>query len=266
MDYKYTGIILSKINVGETDRIYTIYTKEAGKVRFLGKGVRKPNAKLAGSLEPLTLSEIFVAKSQGMGKITGAIVLENFSRIKTDVDILNKINYVLKIFGKIIAEQEQDKNVFEILEGFLKSLNKLAGGKGNENKTDILVLGFLFKLLSEMGYQLEVEKCVQCQENLKPENNYFSAARGGILCQNCRAAEEKQIHSHTKNIEFSNTGYFSSSASKEYSGVGVKISSESIKLIRIILKNKIENLIKLQVGQKDINNLKIIMQETVSWL
>lgn len=237
MDYKYTGIVLSKINVGETDRIYTIYTKEAGKVRFLGKGVRKPNAKLAGSLEPLTLSEIFVAKSQGMGKITGAIVSENFYKIKTDIDILNKINYVLKIFSRVIVEQEQDKNVFEILEGFLKSLNKLAGAKGTENKSDILVLGFLFKLLGEMGYQMEVEKCVQCQEKLKPENNYFSATRGGVLCQNCHAVEEKRI----------------------------KISSESIKLIRIILKNKIENLTKLQVAQKDINNLKVIMQETINW-
>lgn len=238
MDYKYTGIVLSKINVGETDRIYAIYTKEAGKSRFLGKGVRKPNAKLAGSLEPLTLAEIFVAKSQGMGKITGAIVLENFYKIKTNIDVLNKINYVFKIFNKIVAEQEKDGDIFEILESFLKSLDKLAGEKMIEDKADILVLGFLFKLLSEMGYQTEVEKCAQCREKLKPENNYFSATRGGVLCQNCHAVEEKRI----------------------------KISSESIKLIRIILKNKIENLTKLQVAQKDINNLKIIMQETINWV
>ena len=36
MEYKYTGIILNKRDVGETDRIYSIYTLEGGKIRMQG--------------------------------------------------------------------------------------------------------------------------------------------------------------------------------------------------------------------------------------
>lgn len=238
MDYKYTGIIMNKRNVGETDRLYTIYTEESGKVRFLGKGVRKPNAKLAGSLEPTTLAEIFVAKSRGMGKITGAIIAENFLGLKSNLEALSRINQIFRIFERVISEQEQDKEIFEILLGFMRGLDRLSKEEKSEDKMDLLMLGFVFKLLSATGYRLEVEKCVSCESRLQPENNYFSAGKGGVLCQKCHRQENKRI----------------------------KISSESIKLIRIFLKNKIDNLTKLQVAQKDMNNLKVIAQEALNWL
>jgi len=238
MDYKYTGIILNKKNVAETDRIYTVYTREAGKIRVLGKGVRKPNAKLAGSLESMTMAEIFVAKSRGMGKITGAIVLDNFLGIKASLDALDRVGDIFKIFGKIMAEQEKDEQIFEILADLLTSMDKLSAEKSSGGKMDILSLGFLFKLLGEMGYRLEVDKCVNCGTKLQPENNYFSPAKGGVLCDKCHVTENKRF----------------------------KISPESIKLIRIFLKNKIENLTKIKVSQKDVNNLKVIVQESINWL
>lgn len=228
---------MNKKNVGETDRIYTIYTLEAGKIRILGKGVRKPNAKLAGSLEPITLAEIFVAKSKGMGKITGAIPLENFSKIKSDFDALEKVYDAFVIFSKIIADQEKDKEVYEIFLSFLFGLEKISGEE-NKAKMEVSTLGFFFKLLFQMGYGLEVNNCVHCGKKLEPDNNLFSASRGGILCRDCQSFENKRI----------------------------KISPESIKLIRIFLKNKIGSLTKLQVSQKDLNNLKVVVQESFNWI
>jgi len=238
MDYKYNAIILEKRDVGEADRLYTFYAKESGRTKALGKGVRRPNAKLAGNLEPITQSEIFIAKSRGLGKITGAISVENFPHIKTDIEALEKIGAVFKVFNKIVGEQEQDENIFAILLGFLKGMEKLSSEENGANKMDILVLGFLFKLLSEMGYRLEVERCVHCAKKLEPADNYFSPAKGGVLCRDCHQQESKRI----------------------------KISPEAIKLIRIFLKNKMESLAKLQVAQKDVNNLKIVAQEAVNWL
>jgi DNA repair protein RecO (recombination protein O) len=236
MDFKYNAIILSKRDVGEADRIYTFYTREAGKVRALGKGVRKPNAKLAGGLEPITQAEIFVAKSHGMGKITGSIVENSFPGIKNNLDLLERVFYVFKILERIIAEQEKDEKIFELLVGFLRGMEKTEGQK---DKTEIITLGFLFKVLGELGYQLEMGACVNCGKKLKPvEHNYFSISRGGVLCGDCQHLENKRI----------------------------KVSNESIKLIRIFLQNKLENLAKLKVSSADINNLRLIAQEAVNWL
>ena len=60
MEYKYTSIILDKKDVGETDRIYSFYTLEGGKIQSLAKGVRKSGAKLAGSLENFLFAGVIV--------------------------------------------------------------------------------------------------------------------------------------------------------------------------------------------------------------
>ena len=234
MDYKYQGIVLNKRDIGEVDRIYTIYTLEAGKIRVLGKGVRKPNAKLAGNLESITQAEIFISRNRGMGKITGSIAINNFTEIKTNLNSINRVFYVFKILAKIISEEEKDPLIFNLLETYLIGIEKFGE---EENKADILTLGLLFKILSEMGYRLEVEKCVHCEKRLLLENNYFSVSRGGILCHACQKFEQKKII----------------------------VSNESIKLIRIFLQNKIENLIKLKVSQQEINRLKIILNEATNW-
>jgi DNA repair protein RecO (recombination protein O) len=190
---------------------------------------------LAGNLESITQAEIFLAKNRGMGKITGAIAINNFANIKTDLNKVNKAFYVFKILIQLISDEEKDEKVFQLLEKYLIILNNLTD---EENKADILTLGLLFKILDEMGYRLEVEKCVHCEKKLLLENNYFSISRGGVLCAGCFQLENKKM----------------------------LVSNESIKLIRIFLQNKLENLIKLKVAQIDIDRLKIILSEAVNWV
>lgn len=235
MEYKYTGIILNKKDVGEVDRIYTIYTLEAGKIRVLGKGVRKPNAKLAGNLESITQAEIFLAKSRGMGKITGSIAIDSFANIKTNLDLVNKVFYVFKIIARLISDEEKDEKIFRLLEKYLAVMDGLSG---EEDRADIITIGLLFKILDEMGYRLEVERCVHCEKKLILEKNYFSIARGGILCAKCFQFENKKI----------------------------PVGNESIKLIRIFLQNKLENLIKLKVSRQEINRLHVVLGEALNWV
>lgn len=240
MDYKYHGIILSKRDLAEVDRVYTIYTQEAGKIRIIGKGVRKSNAKLAGSLEPVTYAEIFAARGQGIGKITGAIPVENFPAIKSDFELLERVFRTFRILQKIISEEEKDENFFQLFLEYLQTMDNL--GENSEEKklqkAEILTLGFLIKFLDQMGYRVEVRQCMECGEKLKPLGNFFSASRGGMLCQSCAKSEPQKI----------------------------SIGAESIKIIRIFLTNRLKSLIKLQISQKDLNNVKIIVWNNLDWI
>ena len=111
MEYKYTGIILGKRDIGEADRIYSIYTLEAGKIQAKAIGVRRLNAKLAGHLETATLAEIFVAKTRGIGKITGAAALNYFGGIKKNLEAVSKVLLAFSRLNKIIFEQEKDEKI-----------------------------------------------------------------------------------------------------------------------------------------------------------
>lgn len=237
MDYKYHGIILSKNDIAETDRIYNIYTLESGKIRALGKGTRNPNAKLAGSLEPATYSEIYVSRTRGMGKITGAIVSDNFSVLKSDFESLAEIFRVFGIVEKIITNEEKDEAVFELLLEYLKILEKIVL-KGEKEKIGIVTLGFIFKLLDFSGYGMNTDNCARCNKKLLPEDNFFSARSGGFFCPKCATNGERRI--------------------------GTK--SAAIKLIRIFLSNKISNFGKISASAEIIKNSKNVADEMMRWI
>lgn len=237
MEYKYTGIILDKRDVGETDRIYSIFTLENGKIRVLAKGVRKANAKLAGFLENFTLAEIFIAKSQGMGKITGSIVVDSFGEIRKNLNILRDAFGAVKIFNKLTKEENEDQRIFELLKNYLETLDDLALQK-KEEKTEVVFLGFLFKLFEELGYKIEINDCLECGGKIKEGNNFFDPKQGGIICEKCSSK----------------------------SGGKIKINSNSIKIIRIFFQNSIKSLVKMKTDQKDLNNLEIIIREFLKWI
>jgi DNA repair protein RecO (recombination protein O) len=237
MEFKYQGIILGKIKIGETDRIYTVYTRESGKVRLVAKGVRKPNAKLAGNLEPITYGEIFLAKGKGKGNITGAISLDNFLALKENISALEKTFYILRVFSSLIEEGEKDEKVFSLLLNYLKTLDGLSAKKETEEKMEILTFGFVFKLLHLLGYGFEMKKCVVCGGSLQSGENFFSGEKGGALCPKCFVFERGKV----------------------------KISDEAIKFVRIFLENKIENLEKIKAEKRSLDNLKIITNEAVRW-
>lgn len=237
MDFKYNGIILGKKDVGETDRIYTILTLEEGKIKALGKGARRPNARLAGHLEPITYSEILIARSKGVGKLTSSITIENFSKIKSDLEFLKDVSYAFGVLDKIVLENENDPKIFELTRSYLSALEKLPENKKN-GKKEILTLGFLFKLLNQSGYQIETGICINCGKKLVPDNNYFSSMDGGILCENCQKSKDRKI----------------------------LIEKESIKFLRIFQKNKIMSLMKLSASAERIGNLQAILEDFLQWI
>jgi DNA repair protein RecO (recombination protein O) len=231
MEHKYTAIVLQKRDINETDRIYTFYTLEQGKVVSIARGVRKPQAKLAGGLENFNLVDLHIVRSRGLGNIKGVIVENNFSQLRQNLDVLQTIFQVVKIFNSLIGEDEPDKEIFNLLLQYLQT--------GNENPDKILLLslGFQFKLLDLLGYRMEVACCVYCRDKIFAGQNYFSAKHGGILCEKCSAKTQNKII----------------------------ISTNAIKIIRIFLQNNLKSLIKLQVKTKDSNEVRAVLRDFLRW-
>lgn len=236
MDYKYTGIILGKVDIGETDRIYTAYTLEAGKIRAIAQGVKKSQAKLAGHLENFILTDLTVIKKRGMGRITGSIAENNFSQIRNDLSALEKVFRAINIFNRLIVMEEKDERVFNVLKEFLEALDKTVLEKNNS--IDILFYGFLFKLFDLLGYKIEAGLCVSCASPLSEKENYFNAELGGMLCQKC---------------------------SPEFSGK-IKINKNTIKVIRIFGKNRLISLAKLRINKEELRDLESISNDFLGWI
>lgn len=233
MNYDYTAIILSKIDVRETDRIYTLYTREAGIVKAVAAGVRKSQSKLAGNLENFNLAHICVVRNKGLGKITGSIVENNFQLIKENYEILNIVFETINIFQKIIKDEEKDEVVFFLLVSYLEEMEN----KNSVSDALFLSQGFIFKLLEVSGYKIEVDFCYSCGERVVNGGNFFVASVGGVLCGDCGSRY----------------------------GNKMKLSENSVKIIRIFFQNKLSSLKKLKVRKENVQEIKSISENFIRW-
>jgi len=234
MELKYTGIMLGKYDIGEADRIYTIYTKEAGKIQAKAVGVKKQNAKLAGALENFTLADIAIVKKNGTGKITSSIVENNFPGIKNNFEAVAAVFGTAEIFNRLVGTGERDEKIFNLLKDYLESVN----AENDENKIEVASLGFIFQLLSFLGYKIEVGKCAGCGAELKSISNFFSAEQGGIVCQNCASG--------LKNV--------------------LPVSVNAIKLARLFLANSLKSLAKIKASEKEIRELRLVSRVFLDWI
>jgi DNA repair protein RecO (recombination protein O) len=242
MEQKLTGIVMAKKNVGEADRLYSIYTQEIGKVTALAKGVRKSEARLAGSLENLNLVDFSIARTQGTGKISGAILENNFPSLRSSPGALSRAYQDLKLAERIIGLEEKDEEIFSLMFSYLEemeNLSKTGKDKDLASKFEVISLGFTFKLCEVMGYKIDTRSCASCQNKLGEKINFFSGAQGGITCPPC---------------------------AKGHNGKIFQIKSDSIKLIRIFYKNKLPALYKVSAREDDLGNLREVSVRFADWI
>ena len=74
--YKTPGIVLTRFDLGEADRVLTVLTPHEGKLKVIAKGVRKPTSRLGGSLEPFAELHLVLARGRTFDIVTQASVAE----------------------------------------------------------------------------------------------------------------------------------------------------------------------------------------------
>lgn len=245
MDFSYTAIVLGKREIGETDRLYTFLTREAGKIRAMGRGSRKPVAKLAGHLETLSLIDLSIARSRGRGNISSAVTENAFPNIRQSERLLRMALESVSMVDRLVGEDESDEELFLLLLEFLSSLDMLSAESGvltsgeYVHSEDILRLGFLWKFLSHIGFGIEANRCVVEGEALRAGERYaFSSDMGGIVCD-----AHRMLAKQTTSLD-----------------------EDAVKLLRVLLSNRIASLRKLSVSQKTERLVSNALQSFIWWV
>src|SRR5580765_2280386 len=95
------GIILTRTDYAEADRIITFLTPDHGKLKAIAKGVRKAGAKLAGAVELFGISDIsFVIGRGEISTLTSARLIRNYGNIVKDINRTTAAYEFLKIINK----------------------------------------------------------------------------------------------------------------------------------------------------------------------
>lgn len=184
--YRTEGVVLRRQNLGEADRITTVYTLDYGKLRLVAKGVRRLRSRKAGHLEPFTRVALLIARGRELDIITQAETIEDSLAFQSDLNQLGHASYIVELLDRFTVEEgEENRFQYRLL---LESLECLAHRKADPVA---VILYFELRLLDIVGYRPELFQCVGCSAEIRPENQYFSTQQGGILCPKCGRGKKR---------------------------------------------------------------------------
>jgi DNA repair protein RecO (recombination protein O) len=238
-DYKTEVIILRSWKSKEYDRIYSVFSREYGKMRVVGIGTRKLVAKLASGLEPFTRSDIFLVKCRYLDRVKGVIVLRQYIDLKKNLDYLIDGQKTINILEKLLPDNEQSEEIFIALKEYLKLLNNFSEIKKEKNLKGrrpgwqevgrLAQLSLLWKVIYQGGYFPRFHKCIYCGQKIKERDSYTFVLSRGITC-GCQVSKGH-------NLQFN-------------------LDKNLIKLIKFLVTQDISLVQKLKVDNGTIEDLK----------
>lgn len=227
--YRTQALILNKRNFREADRFFTLFSKEFGKIEAMAKGERKIKSKLRGGLELFYWSEIEFIQGRHWKTLTDASLIDNFKSIRKNLDRLKIAYKITQVADGLIKEPEPDLDIWNLLIRTFEKLN-------TSNPPFITYQYFFWNLVSLLGYRPEVFQCAVCSKKLNLSHLYFSPNQGGLVCSNCKAESF------------------------------IKISSEPVKIIRLILNKNWNQLKKLNIKSNHKQSLKKVSDFYFSYI
>jgi DNA repair protein RecO (recombination protein O) len=172
------AIVLRHIDWGEADRLLWLFTRETGKIRVVAKGVRKPRSRKAGHLEPFTRVNLLLAQGRDLPIVTQAEMIESHLPLRENLRRMGYAAYVVELLDRFTYEEGENIALYRLLADTLERLC-------SEPDPAFVVRYYELRLLDLVGFRPQLFQCVECENPIGPENQFFSAAQGGLICPKC---------------------------------------------------------------------------------
>lgn len=140
------GIVLSRTDYGEADRIITVLTPQYGKLRLMAKGVRKIKSKLAGGIELFSVSHITFIQGRGeVGTLVSTRLITHYERIIQDINRTMLGYEIIKQLNRA-TEDEPEAEYFTLLQQVFAALNDAS------ISLDLIQTWFTAQVLRQAGH------------------------------------------------------------------------------------------------------------------
>jgi DNA repair protein RecO (recombination protein O) len=175
--YRDAAVVLRKLDYGEADRIYTLLTRQHGKVGAIAKGVRRSTSRLASALELFSVVDVQLAKGRSLDVVTQVVRLPG-PRVDADVERTAHAGLIAELADRVSEERHPEEGLFELT---VLALHELA----NEAEPRRASAYYMSVALDLLGYAPQLQACASCGQPLPEAPAAFSPAAGGFLCVNC---------------------------------------------------------------------------------
>ena len=178
------AFVVRTVEYGEADVIATLLTETHGKLSALLRGGRKSKKRAPGALEPFHTVRVRLDDRGGeLVTMREARVVRARTGITGSLAALEAGGLALRWLRHLSPPRHPEPGAWATTTTLLDELDACP----DEPRTRLAVAAL--RLLDDMGYGLDLEKCVGCGRRCPEESPaYVDATRGGLVCRSCGGA------------------------------------------------------------------------------
>src|SRR6476619_8250453 len=112
--YKSEAVVMKRIDLGEADKIVTIFTPHFGKLRVVAKGVRKVTSRLAGHVELFTRGQMLLAKGRNLDIVTQSETVDAYRPLHEDLSRIAHASYAAELLDKLTPDALENYPAYKL--------------------------------------------------------------------------------------------------------------------------------------------------------
>jgi DNA repair protein RecO (recombination protein O) len=184
--YHTQAIVLSRFELGEADRVLTLLTPHEGKLKAIAKGVRRPKSRLGGALEPFAELHLVLVRARTFDVVTQVSVGHAWLSLRDRLESTATAWYLGELAERAVEERANAYPIYALLHRAYQLLDDgMAPGR--------VARWYEFGLADALGMRPEVERCVECDRVLEPQDGFrWVPVLGGTLCDEHIAPPSEQ--------------------------------------------------------------------------
>ena len=190
--FRDDAIVLRVQKLGEADRIVTLLTKRHGRIRAVGKGVRRTTSKFGARLEPGSHIDVQVLTRNHFGEdalpqrtldtVTQTESIAAYgAQLATDYPRWTAASAICETAERLSPEEgEPSVRLYLLVVGALRALAM------REHDTSLVLDAFFIRAMAHAGWEPALTECAVCGRSGEGVLSAFHVAAGGAVCPTCR--------------------------------------------------------------------------------
>lgn len=182
MLHEVKGLVLRTTDIGDADRMLTVYTDKLGLVSVKARYSRSLKSRnMPGTMQFCYSSFVLFEQGERMS-VREAAVIESFYGLRDSIEALALGAYMLEVLAEV-GTSEPDTDLLRLT---LNSLYAISNAKGELDKVKA---AFEIRIAAILGYMPDVLACHECGE--RDGDFYLDIMAGAALCRECYRKSER---------------------------------------------------------------------------
>ena len=180
-----SAVVLGRLDYSETSQVIGFFTRAHGKVRAIGKGIKRGTKKrFAVGIDLLDVGELMVSSRHERGPTLANLTEWQQTRalpgLRESLLRLYAAEYAAEVTGHLTEDWDPHPDLFDALVANLDDLAKAPEPFGP-------IVRYQVALLRSVGTLPRFDACVLCGRS--GDLTHFSSFEGGMVCRHCEPSQ-----------------------------------------------------------------------------